>query len=413
MSDEDPSPESQLAAQWTAPGDIFSVLLILGADVIQLACAAMTGGPGLLPTPVAFSFGWVAYAISALLAAVGEQRLLRCAPEVEVKVVNLSSGYGRSNRSWLLSRLMKTYPFWMPQGVRDRLMWSVTPASPYGDGGVPTRDHVALCVAVYQWKSHPLPAQPVRDWVWWSGYVASAVQLGIAAIPFALYNDWTIFMATAVGTVLAYASASLPQWRQEKWHSRVGHNKPVALTLGNGSEHAIVIEGCDTGYDLEALAGGPRTQSQVPTHTILWTSILAVLWLGLLISCTGIQANTWYLLGVGGLGMLQNIVVAAAPRMPDALGLPIELVTHGEGPDGRADVFVEPKVMWTLMELESKHEGYGRFLRDEFFPGALRQWELDWWESDDAVARARLLGEARRKRREERESKAREAVSVA
>lgn len=420
MSDGNVIPAKQLSAQWTEPGDIFSVLLILGADVIQLACAAMTGGPGLLPTPVAFSFGWVAYAISALLAALGEQRLLRCAPEVEVKVINLVSGYGRSNRSWLLGRFMKTYPFWMPQGVRASLkssgarrtaMQQPGRAPTSGGGGVPAGDHVALCVAVYQWKSHPLPANPVHDWVWWSGYVASAVQLGIAAIPFGLYNDWTIFMATAIGTVLAYASASLPQWRHEKWHSKVGLNKPVALTLGNGSEHVIIIEGSDKGYDLEALAGGPRTNALDSKHTVMWTSILAVLWLGLLISCTGIQTNTWYLLGVGGLGMLQNIVIAAAPRTPEALGLPVQLVTHGESPDGPVDVFVEPKVMWTLMELELSHKGYGKFLRDEFFPGALRQWELDWWDSEDPIERTRLLEAARKKRQDEREKKAREAAT--
>jgi hypothetical protein len=430
MADEAPSSQSQLSAQWTEPGDIFSVLLILGADVIQLACASMTGGPGHLPTPVAFSFGWVAFAISAVLSTLGERRLLRCAPEVDVRVVNLTSGYGRSNRSWLLARFVKTYPFWMPAGVRARIKPPSPPprakrngapavlsaqdgAGTGGGGGggehAPTQERAALCVAVYQWKSAPRPGHPVPDLVWWSGYVASAVQLVVAAVPLRLHDDWSILMATVVGTVLAYASASLPQWRREKWHSRVGRNKPVALTLGNGSEHVIIIEGSDTGYDLEALAGGPRTQDS--TYTVIWTSVLAVLWLALLITCTGIKANTWYLLGVGGLGMLQNIVVAAAPRMPDALGLPIQLVAAGEGADGASEVFAEPKVMWALMELEMNHKGYGKFLKDDFFPGELRTWEKDWWNSEDPVERARLLAVERLRRQDEQKERARNVLA--
>ena len=40
--------------QWTAPGDVFSVLLLLGGDVINRALAQLTGSRF---TPVAFSFG--------------------------------------------------------------------------------------------------------------------------------------------------------------------------------------------------------------------------------------------------------------------------------------------------------------------------------------------------------------------
>lgn len=59
---------SQLKAQWTSPSDILSLLLLLGPDVIQQALAQVVGRR---VTPVAFSFGWVAYAMNALLSAVG------------------------------------------------------------------------------------------------------------------------------------------------------------------------------------------------------------------------------------------------------------------------------------------------------------------------------------------------------
>ena len=57
-----------LQQQWQSPSDILSVLLILGPDVIQRALAQLAGSR---LTPAVFSFGWVAYAVSAILSAVG------------------------------------------------------------------------------------------------------------------------------------------------------------------------------------------------------------------------------------------------------------------------------------------------------------------------------------------------------
>lgn len=45
---------SEFSQQWTRPADVFSVLLILGGDVVGRALAQLAGS-GL--TPVAFSFG--------------------------------------------------------------------------------------------------------------------------------------------------------------------------------------------------------------------------------------------------------------------------------------------------------------------------------------------------------------------
>jgi hypothetical protein len=52
---------SNFRAQWVNPSDLFSILLIIGGDVIAIAQAAPSGGP---INPVTFSFGWVSYAIS-------------------------------------------------------------------------------------------------------------------------------------------------------------------------------------------------------------------------------------------------------------------------------------------------------------------------------------------------------------
>ena len=58
----------ELKNQWSNPSDILSLLLLLGPDVIQRALAQLVG---LRVAPVAFSFGWAAYSLSALFSVVG------------------------------------------------------------------------------------------------------------------------------------------------------------------------------------------------------------------------------------------------------------------------------------------------------------------------------------------------------
>lgn len=48
------SPAREFRSQWTNPGDVFSLLLILGGDIVGLALAQLVGS---YFTPVAFSFG--------------------------------------------------------------------------------------------------------------------------------------------------------------------------------------------------------------------------------------------------------------------------------------------------------------------------------------------------------------------
>ena len=128
-----------------------------------------------------------------------------CVPEVSIKVFNLHSGYQRSNQSWLLGRLFKTYDYWMAPEVKALSKEELSSA---------------LCIAVYKWREDGNPGVPTHDLVWWSAFVISAVQLGIAAIPCGLHEDWSILLVTACETILCYASASIPQWRREKWHAR-------------------------------------------------------------------------------------------------------------------------------------------------------------------------------------------------
>ena len=63
-----------LLSQWRNPSDILSVLMILGPEIVQRAVAQLAGRR---VTPAAFSFGWVAYAMSALLNTFGG-KILHC-----------------------------------------------------------------------------------------------------------------------------------------------------------------------------------------------------------------------------------------------------------------------------------------------------------------------------------------------
>ena len=72
-------------SQWSNPGDILTLLLLVGGNTVQKAIAQLVGyeikpfGKSRLCisiAPVAFSFGWVAYRVTSLISAVGERRLM-------------------------------------------------------------------------------------------------------------------------------------------------------------------------------------------------------------------------------------------------------------------------------------------------------------------------------------------------
>merc|ERR1712093_866825 len=107
-------PASLLASsdQWENPSDVFSVLLILGGDVVERALAQLAGSP---VTPVAFSFGWVAYAVTAVVSAIGENKLMPL-PDCACKVINGRTGYVRDNSSWIIGRIVRDFESWMDDG---------------------------------------------------------------------------------------------------------------------------------------------------------------------------------------------------------------------------------------------------------------------------------------------------------
>lgn len=392
---------SQFSTQWQNPSDVFSVLLILGGDVIQAALAQLAGSS---ITPIAFSFGWVAYGVSAIVSAVGDNKLMPMA-DCSCKVINGKSGFARDNVSWIIGRIVRDFETWMddckPDGpIRTHLegmlnlRWDMNKERAEVErqkSGKPVPEperpiQTGLCVSVYK-AEQAKPGYTGKDFPYYIGFVTVFIQLGIAAIPCGLYGDYGQLLITAAGTLLAFANGSLPQWAKEKWTARTNTKQSFILTRGNGSQHAIVIIGDGKGMDLEDL-------SAVPTNVDVWTSTktkwitiaLGILWICLLISASGLSEHTWFLMAIGGIGILENIYVAGRWRTPEAFGIPLRFI----------EVIGEIKTMDTLFAVEEKYPYLGAAMLDTFFPGELFPAEQDRWDrfKESAKARKKALEES-------------------
>ena len=331
----------RLASQWRNPNDVLTILMIIGGDVVQKALAQLSG-PRFVP--VAFSFGWVSYSFSAVFAVFGDGSLMP-SPTRPSTLINVRSGYARTNQSWVLDRFLR--------GVES--------------SHEPTR--AALCVSVYRAK--PDRQLSSADWLWWSGLLTMLAQLILGVIPLALEKDWTTLLVTMMGTSLALMTGSSKQWQREKWGARIDNGaNTYCLTRGNGFQHAIVIQNKTSGcLNLEDLAMLRKEGCSRGCKAFVATSVC--LWVLLLISIAGLQHNTWFLLGVGCLGMVQNVCVASFSRQPDAMGIPLEFVTKISG----------PKVMPVLKNTELQFPVVGAVLVKIFFNGRLRDDERRFWEA--------------------------------
>lgn len=390
-----PSTVSQLREQWSNPSDVLSLLLIIGGDIVQKALSQ--GTPGHF-SPVCFSFGWVAYSFTALVSVIGDGRLLP-PPDFPVKVFNLETGYVRENKNWVIGRILRDNEVFMNK--RKALK------------------HAGIRISVYTAEA-PEKARPLTHWSERIWVVVTAIQLAVSVVPWGLYGEWGVFLVTMSGVMTAFITGQLPQWEVEKLSQKRKSGKYIALTSGNGSRDIMIIYSTGEALDLEQLATNesprsdrvwaksrlfsrmdkqmdntePLEKSEVVKgtgrtgniHTVfmykglpvgLWFTrivcfLQALFWIVLLITVAGFRSRSWYLVGVGGLGMLQNAVVAAVYRSPDRRGIPLTLV----------DTIVAHKVMDGLMDLDCTINGAGESLLTEFFPGSLRPDEYAWWSGN-------------------------------
>jgi hypothetical protein len=369
------------SSQWRNPHDILSLLLLIGGDIVQKAMAQMFGFyiqpfkglPRLYITPVAFSFGWVAYAFMSLASVIGDKQLMPSALDVPSLVINCNTGYARTNRSWLLGRILRDYELKTEarQGPPVARLSNMELLRSAGlENHAPL--HVSLRIDIFDLDAARYLERPKIDGVWVLGGFTIAVQLAISIIPWVVYGDWAVFLITASGTLFALSTGSLRQWAFEKWPGRrlndprtgtpngepaapppptiptskdietggahvsstpttTSHKcnckskpkkKTVCLTQGNGHPYSMVIRGSGMTWDLETLATA-RSESLPETPWCL--GILAVAWICLLVSVSGLAEHTWFLIAVGGLGMVQNIYACSAARTSESMGLALNV----------------------------------------------------------------------------------------
>ncbi|KAK0496548.1 hypothetical protein EDD18DRAFT_1166980 [Armillaria luteobubalina] len=289
------------------------------------------------------------------MSVLGDGRLVPT-PDYPAKVINAENGYKRDNKSWVLGRLLRDFE-------------------------KPLADNVGLSITVFEAVRADMAGVPSMDLWWYSGLVVIVLQHALAAIPCGLHKNWSILFITAAGTMLALITGALPQWRREKWACRRMRNKVFCVTGGNGTRYVMVILG--VGLDLEDLAAAesPRMRRRGKDDNLEFfftqvvCSLLAILWIIILVTVTALKEDTWYLLGVGGLGMVQNVLVAGTERHIDTSGIHLKKIEEYE----------QVKVMDTLMDLEEDYPKVGASLVTEFFPNGLREDETQWWAGSKEV----------------------------
>lgn len=207
---------------------------------------------------------------------------------------------------------------------------------------------------------------PKWDKCSWSFTVIVPLQLCVAMVPVILDRDWSILLMTGLGTALAVVTGSLRELVREKYECRKddeSKKQDYILTRGNGHNHVFVIQANDyvVGLNLNDLAGARRGAD---TGTRVLSVILAILWIVFLVVAGGLDVDTWYLLAVGALGMMQNVFVAGWQRSTQAHGIPLEF----ERIFGQKDKGVTWGQMRTLREFANEHPGAACAIRPEFFP---------------------------------------------
>ena len=109
-----------------------------------------------------------------------------------------------------------------------------------------------------------------------------------------------------------------------------------------------------TGLSLPAVGGDVKVgmwrglPKDVWATRLFW-AVSILLWAVLLLSVVALNANAWFLIAVGTIGMIRNAFIAAAGRVPETRGLCLE-----------QEVLIGKKNMDVLMDLETWESGCGR-----------------------------------------------------
>ncbi|KAK8087411.1 hypothetical protein PG994_002385 [Apiospora phragmitis] len=234
------SATAQSWGQWINLSYVSTILMVIGGDVLY--------------TPVCFSFGCVTYAFTTLVNIIRDGRLLPL-PDHHVKVFNLESGYAHKNRNWVMSRLLRDIE---AQVSRE---WPLS-----GDGR-------GIRISVFEAPENDNgPTQFSWGFVHVIGALATVLQLGVAAVPIWLDQEWGIMLITVVGTLFIQIMGLLPQWRAENLPNGQRSKDCYALTSGNGSTDIVVIIGRAVCLNLESMSFSKSPRVGRPWEKFQWLS---------------------------------------------------------------------------------------------------------------------------------------------
>lgn len=103
------------------------------------------------------------------------------------------------------------------------------------------------------------------------------------------------------------------------------------------------------------------------------------------------EQDTWFLLLVGLIGMLQNVLVAGLKRSSAAHGLPLKMDERiketNVGEENEAAYVDEDHVIPALERADKLSSGVGKALVPLFFPVGLRP-NQEWWNKGEATPRS-------------------------
>jgi hypothetical protein len=110
---------------------IIPLLMLLGPELVAKALAIITASPR--NDSVCFGFGLLGYMFSLLTTAFTGLSEILPKPEIDTKVLDLRSGQGRVNKSFLLSRVLRDHESqYVPStgGLVIEVLHAVAPAEP-------------------------------------------------------------------------------------------------------------------------------------------------------------------------------------------------------------------------------------------------------------------------------------------
>ena len=326
------------------------VLMLTGSNIVQTALATSTGIRSMQSPPVAYSFGWVSYMVSTMLAACRGHALLP-QPDCNSILINARTGYARENKSWVLARLLQDYS---------------------------TRHRSSASLSVVFLRAIPTTSGRLaainKTFVISTALIV--LQFVISYMPVVTQGSYAVFWLTLSGTVVAMATKSLPQWAAEKWAARPAQPRKdvVCLTKGNGQNVVLVIVNEGHGFNLEDHAAGRVVASSVTAPAICLLTLLSITHL---LAVGALLSNFWYIFAVFALGTVQNMIIASAQLSPQELGL--SLVEER--------VVEKNKVFATLQAAEDVEPYVGVSLLPVYFPGGLRDNETEWVETRKSALR--------------------------